>query len=320
MNQMAHSSPPAEMEELLSLADQASRRRPAIKVWASALRIHQWSKNFLFFVSLILGQEFNWSDFVHVSIGVVIFSLMTSATYLFNDVRDVVSDRSHPTKRRRPLAANEIHVGTALGVGILLLLASQIAAFVLMPNFGIAMLGYVLLTLAYSLWLKREPMFDVFTIGVLFTIRLVAGMILLSGPISLWLSTFSFTFFMSLAMAKRHSELTLALRTVGVLPKGRGYQSDDLELTRTFGIGCALIAFLIMVLYFQFHALATGLYDDVEILYFLPVAVFAWSLRIWMKAHRGVLMDDPVIFALKDRVSWAYGACVAIAWLIAIKT
>lgn len=320
MNQMAHSTPPAEMGELLSFTDATARRRPAIKVWASALRIHQWSKNFLFFVPLILGQEFNRSDFFHVVIGIVIFSLMTSATYLFNDIRDIVSDRSHPTKRRRPLAASEIHVGTALGVSILLLLASLTAAFTLMPAFGVAMLGYVALTLAYSLWLKREPMFDVFTIGLLFTIRLVAGMILLSGPISLWLSTFSFTFFMSLAMAKRHSELTLALRTIGVMPKGRGYQSDDLDLTRTFGIGCALIAFLIMVLYFQFHALATGLYDDVEILYFVPVAVFAWSLRIWMKAHRGVLMDDPVIFALKDRVSWAYGACISIVWLIAIKT
>lgn len=96
--------------------------------------------------------------------------------------------------------------------------------------------------------------------------------------------------------------------------------SNDRALTRAFGVASAMTAFLIMVLYFQFRAMATGLYDDVEILYLVSLVVFAWTLHAWLKAHRGLLRDDPVIFALKDRVSWGYGAAIVVIWLIAIPT
>ncbi len=294
--------------------------KSSLRLWVAALRLHQWTKNLLIFFPLILAQKFDSSDAYQVMLGFLFFSMVASATYLMNDLCDRNADRAHPTKRHRAIASGRISAPAAAAVALALLIIGTAGAGWLMPKFLMLVLCYIGLTLAYSFWLKREPMFDVFTIGILFVVRLVAGMIIIHNSISLWLSGFAFTFFMSLAMAKRHSELTEASRISGRAPKGRGYECDDRELTRAFGVGCALIAFLIMLLYFQFRAMATGLYDDVEILYLAPVVVFAWTLRVWLKAHRGLLRDDPVIFALRDRVSWAYGAVILMIWLIAIPT
>ena len=290
------------------------------RLWVAALRVHQWTKNLLIFFPLILAQKFHTSDIYPVMLGFIFFSMVASATYLMNDLCDRNADRAHPTKCRRAIASGRISVPVATTVALALLITGTAGAAWLMRDFLVLVLCYIGITVAYSFWLKREPMFDVFTIGVLFVIRLVAGMIIIRNSISLWLSGFAFTFFMSLAMAKRHSELTEVARISGTAPKGRGYECDDRELTRAFGVGCALIAFLIMLLYFQFRAMETGLYDEVEVLYLAPVVVFAWTLRVWLMAHRGLLRDDPVIFALKDRVSWAYGAAIVIIWLIAIPT
>jgi 4-hydroxybenzoate polyprenyltransferase len=292
--------------------------RTTFGLWVRALRIHQWSKNGLLFLPMVLAQQHRFDEVYPVVLGFLFFSLIASATYIINDLSDLAADRAHPTKRYRPIASGRLSIPAVATVGVLLLVAGLAGAAWLMTPFLMVALAYLGLTLAYSFWLKREPMFDVFTIGVLFTIRLVGGMVLVHNSISLWLSAFAFTFFMSLAMAKRHSELAEAARNGDDPPRGRGYDCDDRELTRSFGVGSALIAFVIMVLYFQFRALATGLYDDIEILYLVPVVVLAWTLRVWLKAHRGLLRHDPVTFALKDRVSWAYGVVVAIIWLIAI--
>src|SRR3546814_11552381 len=120
-------------------------------------------------------------------------------------------------------------------------------------------------------------------------------------------------------MAKRQVELTTFLRASGSTAVGRGYEEEDICLTRAFGVGSALIAFLIMLLYFQFQALASGFYDAVELLYVVPVAVFAWPLRIWLKPNRGLLMDDPLTFALRDRISWSFAIFTFLAWLVAIN-
>jgi 4-hydroxybenzoate polyprenyltransferase len=297
----------------------ALRTETSLSMWINALRLHQWIKNLLIFVPLILERRFDLVDCRNTVAGFIIFGLVASATYLINDLKDLESDRDHRTKRLRPLASGRIPVKTAIALAAILLTGGLASAFWLVPDFGFTLLAYVAITFAYSFKLKSEPLFDVFTIGLLFTLRLLAGMILLDDPISLWLSGFAFMFFMSLAMAKRHSELTASIHATGTTPKGRGYEPEDTGLTRAFGIGSALIAFLIMVLYFQFRAMATGLYDNIEILYILPLAQFAWTLRIWLKAHRGLLQDDPIIFALKDRISWCFALFIAAAWAIAAK-
>ncbi|API58115.1 hypothetical protein BSL82_01375 [Tardibacter chloracetimidivorans] len=311
--------PDAAPVENMERADDPAGRRSQWALWAAALRLHQWVKNVLLVVPLLLAHEFTMRQCVDVALGFLIFGIVASGTYLINDLNDLRADRAHPAKRLRPLASGAISVRAAVAASAFLLLTGLTGAFLVDQEFGFTTLAYVAITAAYSFRLKREPMFDVFTIGVLFVARLVAGMVLIDNQISLWLSGFAFTLFMSLAMAKRHSELTTFLRSSGSTPMGRGYEAEDIGLTRAFGVGSALIAFLIMLLYFQFQALASGLYDAVELLYVVPVAVFAWTLRIWLKANRGLLMDDPITFALRDRISWCYAIFTFLAWLVAIK-
>jgi 4-hydroxybenzoate polyprenyltransferase len=288
-------------------------------LWVGALRLHQWVKNLLIVIPLMLAHEFKPEQCFHVALGFLIFGVVASGTYLMNDLNDLRSDRAHPVKRHRALASGAIRPWKAGVVASVLMVSGVTVSFLLDREFGFTTLAYVAITAAYSYRLKCEPMFDVFTIGVLFVLRLVAGMVLIDNQISLWLSGFAFTLFMSLAMAKRHSELVNFLRSSGGTPVGRGYEVEDIGLTRSFGVGNALIAFLIMLLYFQFQALVSGLYDVVELLYVVPVAVFAWTLRIWLKANRGQLQDDPITFALKDRISWAYATFTVAAWAVAIK-
>jgi len=292
---------------------------PAWRNWVSALRLHQWVKNLLLVVPILLNHEFTLRNCVEVGVGFVIFGIVASGTYLVNDLNDLEADRAHPVKHGRALASSRIGVRTAIAVAVAIVAFGVVASFLLNTKFGFTTLAYVGITGAYSFKFKNEPMFDVFIIGVLFVLRVIAGMVLINDPISLWLTGFTFTFFMSLAMAKRHSELVIFRRSRAGTPVGRGYVAEDIGLTRAFGVGSALIAFLIMLLYFQFRAMETGLYDTVELLYVVPVAVFAWNLRIWLLASRGLLRYDPIVFALRDRVSLGYAAFIILAWAIAIK-
>jgi 4-hydroxybenzoate polyprenyltransferase len=314
---------PKEMALQSDVADSSaidgSAPIPAWRTWISALRLHQWVKNVLVFVPLLLARDFTLRNCLEVGTGFLIFGIVASGTYLVNDLRDLESDRAHPDKRGRALASGRIAVSTALAVAAATIVGGVVASFLLNAKFGFAVLAYVAITGAYSFKFKNEPMFDVFIIGVLFVLRVIAGLVLVHDPISLWLSGFTFTFFMSLAMAKRHSELVIFRRSRAGTPMGRGYVASDIGLTRAFGVGSALLAFLIMLLYFQFRAMATGLYDTVELLYVVPVAVFAWNLRIWLLASRGLLRHDPIMFALRDRVSLGYAAFIFVIWAIATK-
>lgn len=185
-------------------------------------------------------------------------------------------------------------------------------------KFGLVVLTYIVVTLLYSMKLKREPLIDVMTIGGLFTIRVAAGMVLTAQPISLWLCSFSMVLFTSLAMAKRHAELIRSLRTGGKGARGRGYEPHDETITVAIGASAAVSAVLIMLLYMQFEAANTGLYHYVKALFLSPIVLASWLMRIWIRSHRGLLDEDPVVFALKDKVSWAHAAAVGLLWVAAV--
>ncbi len=295
-------------------------RSSLMMIWMKALRLHHWSKNVLLFVPLALIQQLDDPEKLQLaSLGFVIFGLITSGSYLFNDLVDLDHDRYHPEKCERAIASGNISIRSALIVGGLLVVIGLTAAFWLTVGFGLCMLSYVAITITYSFWLKSEPLFDTFTIGVLFSIRLIAGMVILEQPISIWLSGFAFTLFTSLALAKRHAELVATRSVPGNPLSGRGYRPDDIVLILTTGIGNALLAFLIMLIYFAFQALPTGLYDTIAWLYVIPLTILSWTFRIWIYAHRGELHEDPVIFALTDKISWVHGGVVLVFWFAAVK-
>ena len=291
--------------------------RSYLRSWASALRPHQWSKNLLIFLPLLLARQFDGAALATVAAGFLLFCLVASAIYLINDLADLEFDRAHPSKYRRALAAREISQRGALGAAAILLLGAIGAAMVLSPAFGSVLAAYVGLNLLYSFSLKRVPLVDVVLVGALITMRLVGGMLLLGQPISLWLSGFGLALFTALAMAKRHSELVRAVRDSRPAPPGRGYTAADLPLTLVFGLGSAAAAVIVVALYFRFEAAATRLYPALPWLYAVPPVLVSWLARIWLRARRGELDSDPVIFALRDPVSWAHAAAIIALWVAA---
>jgi 4-hydroxybenzoate polyprenyltransferase len=284
-------------------------KRPMPRTLLKAIRIHQWAKNILLLLPLLLSHNLRPGSVAAAIAAFFCFSFMASANYLVNDLLDIESDRCHQAKRFRPFAAGDLSVSGGIGLA-LLLSASSVALLPLLP-YGFALwLGlYILLTAAYSFYLKRLAVVDVLVLSGLYTLRMLAGGAATGTEISHWLAGFSCFLFLSLAMVKRFSELE-NLRQRGVAaPHGRGYLVDDLEQIRAFGTSSATAAVVVFSLYISRLDVA-ALYKHAGRLWLIVPLMLFWLYRVWLLASRGELDDDPVIFAIRDRVSLAVGACV----------
>jgi 4-hydroxybenzoate polyprenyltransferase len=275
------------------------------------LRLHQWAKNALVFMPLILGGKAHDSTaWLHVLAGFVVLSLLASATYVFNDLLDLEDDRRHWSKKHRPLASGELSIATGIGLIATGSLLSFLLAFLLGPECVAMLAVYLVISLSYSLKLKREPIVDVFTLATLFTARLALGVVAADVVFSPWLFVFSMFLFLSLSSAKRQTEITRMVAHGHDEAPGRGYLASDGPLVLALGVGTMMAAVLIMVLYLVEDAFPAGLYKHPHFLWGFPAIIFLWLARIWLFCHRNKLHDDPVAFALKDHVSVLYGAAM----------
>jgi 4-hydroxybenzoate polyprenyltransferase len=290
-----------------------------LKTWIKALRCHQWAKNALVFVPLLLGHQFLDTGAILACLaGFLLLSLLASGTYLVNDILDLDADRRHPTKRNRPLARGDIPMGLALAVATAAIAGSLAVAALLSPPFFLCLAGYLVTTLAYSAYLKRLLLVDVFVLAVLFTSRIAMGIALAGVPASPWLLTFTMFFFLSLSLAKRHVEVVNAGQMSLDRIPGRDYRASDLPLTVALGVGCNAVAMLVLFLYLTNEAMPTGFYRQPYWLWGAAFVVFLWSLRIWGLSHRGKLDADPVAFAIRDRASLCLGVVVACTFALSI--
>jgi len=155
---------------------------------------------------------------------------------------------------------------------------------------------------------------DVFVLSSFYSFRILAGALISATPLSQWFLAFSLFFFLSLAMAKRYSELLHANDLVASGNSGRGYRVDDRELLLSLGVGSSFSAVVILSLYVHSPEVRV-LYLSPEYLLLLCPIVLYWLGRTWLLAHRGELREDPVTLAIRDRVS--YGAALASAAVIA---
>jgi 4-hydroxybenzoate polyprenyltransferase len=288
-----------------------------VKAIFRAMRPHQWAKNVLLVVPLVLSHVITARGLTDALVAFCCFSLTASATYIANDLLDIEADRHHARKRLRPFAAGDISpmVGAALATIFLLL---GFAGTRLLP---IAFLGWLLLylvsTLAYSAYLKRIALVDVLLLSGLYTLRLLAGSAATGSHISHWLGGFSVFLFFSLAIAKRFAELQ-NLRASDSVPKnGRGYLLEDIEQLRAFGTSSAFAAVIIFAIYISGLDVAK-LYRNPTLLWMIMPLMILWHSRVWLLASRGELHEDPVVFALTDRMSLLIGAAAAAVALIAI--
>lgn len=277
--------------------------RPGIKDYLKALRLHQWSKNTLVFLPLLGAHRAGELDLLaHAFLAFMVFGLCASSVYLLNDLLDLSADRSHPNKRRRPFAAGTVPIvhGVML-VPILLILAFGLA--LLLPPLFVAVLAlYYVSTLSYSLWLKRVVLVDVLLLAGLYTVRVLAGAAAVEVIPSFWLLSFSMFLFLSLALAKRHTELMVLHKHGSETARGRGYQSSDMEALLSLGSAAGYMAVLVLALYINSPEVGR-LYNRPEAIWLLCPLFLYWISRMWLGAHRGKLHDDPIVFALKDHVS-----------------
>jgi 4-hydroxybenzoate polyprenyltransferase/phosphoserine phosphatase len=293
-------------------------RRPAgLRGLIKAMRIHQWTKNLLMFIPLLLSGVFDAKPLLSVSLGFLLMGFSASGTYIINDLADLDSDRRHPTKQQRLLASGALSIANGMVLALALTGIGVLGGFLLSPAFGAIQVLYIATTLSYSLWLKRMAMIDVAVLAVLYALRLGMGAALAEVDLSHWLVIFALTFFLSLSLAKRQTEIVKAAAVgEGPIP-GRGYRTSDAVLTLSMGLASGMMALLVMNMFLIFQAFMQANYLHPQMLWFAPFITFLWLSRIWLIAARGELDDDPVVFAIKDRISLALGgillACVLTA-------
>jgi 4-hydroxybenzoate polyprenyltransferase/phosphoserine phosphatase len=292
-------------------------RAGALKTFLSAIRIHQWAKNMLVLVPFLLSHSLTGPHIVAALTAFVCFGLCASATYIVNDMLDIDADRRHPRKRFRPFAAGDMSAWTGAAIAVAFMVCAILGASFLLPSaFLLWLLLYIVSTLAYSLYLKRVALVDVILLSGLYTVRILAGGAATNVVISPWLSAFSIFLFLSLAMVKRFSELRNALERGTKFAHGRGYLSVDIEQLRSFGTASAYASVVVFAMYISGYDV-TILYRHPGRLWFAAPLMLLWLSRVWLLASRGELNEDPIIFAVTDRMSLLIGAIVVLTAVLA---
>lgn len=316
-----------------------ANRPSRLKAVLRAMRPQQWIKNVLFFVPLFLAHQ--WDDASKVAAtfwAFFAFSLTASGVYIVNDMFDAANDRQHPVKRKRPFATGTLPLIWGPFLSLALFAAGQLILWAGLGHHphaamrcSLLLLFYAGLNLCYSLSLKRRMVIDVVCLAGMYTLRILMGGMAAEIVISKWLLAFSIFIFTSLAFAKRYAELArLAQETLSETPSliiqkletpgdahngkkipspGRGYSVQDLSIISSIGPTCGFMSILVLALYISSDEM-TKLYKFTFPLWLICPLLMYWITRLWFIAHRNELNEDPIVFAIKDRVSWAVGLLV----------
>lgn len=300
-------------------------RPPALSSWLKAVRLHQWAKNTLILVPLLLAHAWALPTLAAAAIAFLSFGLCASATYIINDLLDIEADRRHPRKRFRPFAAGDLSAISGV-LAVVVLMVCAVALAVALPSVVENMPGgwplaepfkflrwlglYTVTTLTYSMYLKRRLLLDVFVLSGLYTVRILAGSAATGVPVSAWLAGFSVFFFLSLAFVKRFSELEGLRERGGSVSNGRGYFVSDMEQLRALGTGAAYAAVVVLTLYINDSKTGTLYAHPIRLWMAVPVLLL-WLSQVWMLTSRGEMHDDPVVFAITDKRSLLLGVLMA---------
>lgn len=270
-----------------------------------AMRPHHWIKNLLVFVPLLAAHETDVAMYLAAAGVCVALSACASGGYLFNDLLDLPHDRRHPGKRNRPIAAGRTPPRRMAGIGAVLVTGGLAFVFAFSAAAAPFVLLYVMMTCAYSLWLRRRLFFDAIVLSLLYGIRVLAGAAAVSIMPSPWLLAFSLFAFLALAIAKRQTELAAGRSA----PAGRAYVVEDLPMLAALGAASSFATAVVLALYIQSPEVGVR-YGSPERLWLLCPLLIHWLGRLTLLANRGVVDDDPVVFAMRDRTSWLTGVAI----------
>jgi 4-hydroxybenzoate polyprenyltransferase/phosphoserine phosphatase len=290
-------------KKITSLSNLDIDNNSKFKIYLKSIRIHQWVKNLLVFIPIITSHTFFSTNVILMTlVGFFAFSFVSSSGYIINDLFDLNSDRKHPSKKLRPFASGQITIVGGIFLACSLFLAGIFLTFFLNTSFLLLLLLYFIITLSYSLFFKRKALLDVFILAILYSLRIIAGGIITSIPLSSWLILFSAFMFLSLAFVKRYSELILITDKSGLKNRGREYFMEDILLLQIMGIASGFISVVIFSLYIDSPDVMI-LYQHPKILWGISLLLLFWVSRVWMITNRGQMNEDPIIFAIKDRTS-----------------
>jgi 4-hydroxybenzoate polyprenyltransferase len=287
----------------VDIEHQFPRQRPTLLDWLRTLRIHQWLKNLLLFVPLLTSFRFTEAALLHTTVlAFVAFSLVASATYVLNDLWDLENDRAHARKRERAFASGRIPIVHGIAAAVFALALGFGLALTLVPGFGAMLLAYLVLTVSYSRALKRHVLVDVIILSLLYTMRVLAGSVAIGVATSSWLLALCAFAFLSLALAKRCSELVLVASAGKHATRGRDYRVSDLAVLQPMGLAAAMASVVVFGLFISAPE-TQARYATPQLLWLVAFAMTYWLGRLWIKTSRGEIVDDPLVYALTDRSS-----------------
>lgn len=274
------------------------------------MRPYQWLKNVLVFVPFFIYEYSTVKEFWMSIIGFVSFSLAASSVYILNDFLDVSSDREHPTKKQRPFASGELSLIHSFWMIPVLLIPSLILASSVSLNSFIIISSYLLITFLYSLYLKKVLILDICILASLYTLRLIGGAIFIQSEFSLspWLINFSIFFFFFLACIKRESELIIGIDSKKENSR-RSYFEEDKKIISTLSVSSGLLSVLVLLLYAE-NSMNSSAFSSPILLWFLSPIFLYWISRFCIISSRGFIKEDPLFFAIKDRVSILFAILV----------
>lgn len=286
-----------------------------LAVFLGALRWHQWLKNLLIFIPLVVAHQLTEPVLLaQALVAFAAFSMVASGTYLLNDLLDLDSDRLHQTKRHRAFAAGALSPLVGVVAAPALLIAGAALCVLLPVDFALWLGVYLVTTVAYSLRLKRVIVLDVLTLAGLYAVRILAGGAAVGVEPSFWLMGFSMFMFFSLALVKRYSELRNRPDDGRVIA-GRNYRVQDASMLGQLGASSSLMAVLMLALYIDSDNVVE-LYSRPALIWLICPIMLYWGGRIWLLTARGHVDEDPVVFAAKDARSYLLAGLVgAVLWV-----
>ena len=305
------------VEVLLPIERKFQDRKPLLRALLREMRPYQWIKNILIFIPSVTGHLlFEGPVFFRTLATFVAFCAAASGIYLINDLLDLETDRNHPRKRNRPFASGELplHFGLA---GPVLAATALAIGFAVSPGIAIAVSVYILLSLVYSKYLKTQPLVDIFCLAALYTIRVFAGESPRLRRIHLVAEFFGFPVSRPWVPEKTHGIF------FNLSNKGRNQGSESSENTwetirwsMMMGVGSSFIASMILGFYVNSVQAHIEYRNPVFLWGIVPLILF-WQCRMWLSTIRGYMLDDPIVYAVKDKISYYVMAFIVLIYLLA---
>ncbi len=262
-----------------------------------SLRPKQWTKNVFILTALIFDRQLtNFPAAVRTLFGIIIFCLLSSAVYLFNDIFDKEADAVHPVKKNRPIASGRVSIPLAAGIGVILAGSALTWSFLLSFSFFLICISYLLINLLYSKWLKHMPIIDVMIIASGFVLRIAAGVTLIKVErFSPWLYVVTTLLALFIGFGKRRAELTLlSTKANSHRMVFEGYSIDFLDQLITIVSGTTIVAYSLYT--FSAPNLPSN-YSMMLTIPFVLYGIFRYLYLVKVRETGG----EPEELVLKDR-------------------